>query len=438
MLPSVAAVAVAWCAGAGVTGWLWPRDLPLPRLAHLGLAGLLGPVVTGAAFMAMGLAGLGPLAIPLVTVAAVLMLAAGMRSRRQAPRAGPLARSAALAGAVVLCVGWTTSLAMRTHLGWDGTVVWYHKARILAANHGMMPANTLADRTRAWTAPDYPLHVPLAMAWVRAWQPVEDERAAKTLPAAWCAAVICLLAAATRERARPRRAGDLRAVGAVLILATSPRLLVGEGSLTSGYADGPLAGLLLALVWIAWRSGWAAERAWQPMLAVIAAGLAWTKQEGVVTAVVVAAACAWSAGELRRAIFAVPAVVLGLGWHAWAVAGGAPASMAYAWPGLAEALGRMPLVVRAYSMEMADVRSWGLFWPLAGLGLCVRRSRAVAVLVAVGGVGAAAFLWSGWPDVREHLVVTTPRLLLQIAPAAVFVLLSEDFHAVADKNHPRA
>ena len=253
-------------------------------------------------------------------------------------------------------------MASRTHLGWDGTVVWYHKARILAASEGAMPSATLADQTRAWSAPDYPLHVPLAMAWTRLWQATEDERAIKALPAAWCAAIFLLVAAAVLERS----GSPTRAACAVLVVASAPRLLIGEGSFTSGYGDGPLAGVLAALVWIVWRSDHAATRAWHPLLAILALALAWTKQEGAMAVVVAGAACAWQGRSLSRMSFAWPALVAAVAWQAWTAAQGAATHMAYQWPGAGQAVGRVGPIVSAYAGMVVDVRTWGLLWP--GLG----------------------------------------------------------------------
>ena len=139
------------------------------------------------------------LSVPCIAGLAIAACAWGARRRwQQLPVAKRTPRLVMVS--LVLAIGWSAWIAGRTHLGWDGTVVWYQKARILAASSGAMPTATLADPTRAWTAPDYPLHVPLAMAWVRLWQPVEDERAMKALPAAWCAAILLVVAAAVLER----------------------------------------------------------------------------------------------------------------------------------------------------------------------------------------------------------------------------------------------
>jgi hypothetical protein len=37
--------------------------------------------------------------------------------------------------------------------------------------------------------------------------------------------------------------------------------------------------------------------------------------------------------------------------------------------------------------------------------------------------GTLAFLTSAWPDVRAHLLVTVPRLLIALVPATVILAL---------------
>jgi len=420
----LAAIAVAWAAGGGVVAIGWPRHHALPTIAWLALSGLVGPFVVGIALLAAGSAG-APVhvSVPCIAVLAIASCAWGATRRwRQLPRA---ARTPWLVVvALVLAIGWSGWIAARTHFGWDGTVVWYQKARILAANSGAMPSSTLADPTRSWTAPDYPLQVPLAMAWVRLWQPIEDERAMKALPAAWCAAILLLVAAGVLERS----ASAAWAVAAVMVVASAPRLLIGEGSFTSGYADGPVAGLLAALMWLLWRSDHGARREWVPLLTVIAAALAATKQEGAVAVVVAAAVCARYGRDWRRLAFAAPAALLALGWQAWTVHAGAPAGMAYEWRGIEASVARLVPIATAYLEEFGNVGRWGLLWPGLTLVAFLRRRALPApemiALILASAVSALAFVLSDWPQVSMHLNVTVPRLTAAVVPSIVVVCFS--------------
>lgn len=423
-LPAGLAVAVAWAAGGGVVACLWPRRTALPVLTWLALAGVIGPAAVGAALLTAGGIGLPPaVSVRLLTAIAIGALAIGIVRRRPLPASPrpPIVLVVALA----LAIGWCGWVSSRTHLGWDGTVVWYNKARILAATGGTMPAATLADPTRSWTAPDYPLHVPLAMAWVRLWQPREDERTMKVLPTAWCGAILLLVGAAVLGGT----GSGARAAVAVIVVASMPRLLIGEGSFTSGYGDGPMAGALVAFVWLAGRSRYGATPGWQPLLAVVGVVLAATKQEGLVAVLSGALVVAWCASH-RQAVrarvgFLWPALAVSLAWQAWTIAHGAPAGMAYEWPGLAGAWQRLFPIVRAYAREVTDVSTWGLFWPAMGTILLSRARddgrRALAIVGLAACVSACAFVWSDWPDVALHLQVTVPRLIACSVPSLVVV-----------------
>jgi hypothetical protein len=427
----LAAIVVAWAAGGGVVALGWPRRNALPPIAWLALSGLIGPFVVGAALLAAGSGGVpAHVSVPGITALAIAAGAWGAKRRwQQLPGA---ARTPWLVlVAVVVAIGWSGWVAARTHLGWDGTVVWYQKGRILAASAGAMPTSTLADPTRSWTAPDYPLHVPLALAWVRLWQPIEDERAMKALPAAWCAAILLLVAAAVLERS----SSAAWTVAAVTVVASAPRLLIGEGSFTSGYGDGPMAGLLAALIWLLWRSGEAGRREWVPLIAMVAAALAATKQEGAAAVAVAAAVCAGHGRDWRRLAFAVPAVLLALGWQGWTWRAGAPGGMAYEWRGAGPSLARLAPIATAYLAEFTNVARWGLLWPgLTLLGLLRRPhlpAPEVTMVILASTVSALAFVGSDWPEVSMHLNVTVPRLIASVVPSIVVVC----FGASGSESH---
>lgn len=430
------AVGSAWAMGAGATALLWPRHVALPLSAHVALSGLLGPLFIGALLLASG-AGSRPPAFTrvAVTTAAAACVLAGTLARRASP-GSMTSRPAAIAAALVLgaSICFTTWVTTRTHLGYDGTVVWYQKARIIADAGGAMPSAYLADATRAWSAPDYPLHVPLALAWVRLWQDREDERAVKVVPAGWLAAMLCLTFAAITERRGGGSRARALALAGVVTLATAPRLLVGEGSVTSGYADGPYAGVLACAVWLAWRSTWGADHRWHALLAVLLGALVFTKQEGVAATAVVLLVCAVRGG-VRHIGFGVPALALAAGWSLWTIQHDAAVVMAYAWPGVRAVLLRVPVILGAYAAEVLTVQVWGVLWPAlaCAAAACPARGSGPAWTMVAGVIasGMAAFTCSAWPDLASHLAVTVPRQLIQVAPVAVILALSGN-HARSD------
>ena len=418
-------------AGAGVVLWAWPAGHRLTRATAVGLSLLVGPAVMGAVLMCCGAVALTrstTLAVGL-TCSVVLLLAGRWRwSALPHPPASPRH----LVPHLLLCIAiaYTSWVSLRTHLGWDGTVVWYHKAKILAHERGWMPVAALQDATRVWAAPDYPLQVPLAEAWLLLAMERHDERALKVLPAAWCAGILCLVFGAVRETEAPDSAGaGLRSVAAVLLVAATPRLIVGEGSFTSGFADGPFAGAALALLWLAWRSHWGTATEWQGLLVLIAATLTWTKQEGVVWVAIIGGVCALRGWRAAR--FAVPALAIGIGWHLWARAAGAPTTMAYAWPAVTMVPTRLLTVVLAYVREALTPTTWGLFWPALALGTLAgggrRCWRFPGLLLAALAAGATGLVCSAWGDLAEHARVTVPRQMIQTAPALIVYVCGLQF-----------
>ena len=443
-ITGVGALVIAAIAGAALLLWTWPAGERLNGAAATGLSLLLGPFAVGSGLMAGGAVG-SPIGLTWWVVTLIAVSAAVSGGWRWRARGGRWRRPASLGASAVLCLAlvWTSWLALQTHLGWDGTVVWYHKARMLTQSAGWMPPQTLRDTTRTWTAPDYPLHVPLAEAWLLAAID-HDERILKLLPAAWCAGIVCFVFGAVRGSARQHEESDGSgiAIAAALLLVTVPRLLVGEGSLTSGYADGPMAGLLAALLWIARRSDWGRQSEWQPMLAVVAAALAWTKQEGVVAVGLAALVfLVENRGRLAAVRFAWPALALAVGWQAWVRYAGAPATMAYAWPGAGSLITRSATVGRVYLQEMLAVSTWGLLWPALWFGVLrgvTRRSwQSPALIVATLVAGAAGLTLSHWPDVAEHARVTVPRQLIHGIPALAILLCTSQLRPSGHISLPR-
>ena len=145
-----AAVGVAWLLGLGMAAIVWPRATPLPWLAWLAIGGLAGPCVAGAAAMLLGLMGLAPsAALLIITSIAVALVGVGWRRTCRVPGEFRLAGDRALLLTVVVAVATTGMVALRTHLGWDGTVVWLHRARMLTASQGVMRPSTMASTKRS-------------------------------------------------------------------------------------------------------------------------------------------------------------------------------------------------------------------------------------------------------------------------------------------------
>ncbi len=95
---------------------------------------------------------------------------------------------------------------------------------------------------------------------------------------------------------------------------------------------------------------------------------------------------------------------------------------------LSAAVARVPLVMRLCLEQLADVRTWGLFWAaflLAAVAVFVGGSnlaRSLAATVAASLVVLTLpFLWTTWP-LEIHIAQAYFRLAAQVAPAAATVI----------------
>ena len=208
-----------------------------------------------------------------------------------------------------------------------------------------------------------------------------------------------------------------------MVIASTPRLLIGEGSFTSGYGDGPVAGLLAALIWLLWRSDHAAMRGWLPLLTIVGAALAATKQEGAMAVLVAAVVCARYGRDVASLWIAGPAMALAArlagmdhergraGRHGLRVARHRHVS------GAARAdRDGLPVRVREYTYM-------GTFVAGPAILILLRRRTLpgpeMIILIIVSAVSALAFVCSDWQDVSMHLHVTVPRLIAAMVPSMV-------------------
>ena len=370
----LAAIAIAWAAGGGVVALAWPRQHSLPWIAWLALAGLVGPFTVGAALL-----------IGRERRRAGASLGAGHRcaraGRRRLGRDGdggssypwPRGRRALVMVTLVLA-DRLERLDRRTHasrVGRHGRLVpqGAHPRGEFGGDADGDPrrSDTLLDRARLPAARPAGDGVGAVVAAGRGR--AGDEGAARRV-------VRGDPAAGGRGRARAIRVGLVDACAAVMVVASTPRLLIGEGSFTSGYGDGPLAGLLAALVWLLWRSDQAADargcRCWRSSRAALACDQAgrrrwpsWSRPSCV----------RGTGGSGAGSVFAGPA------WRCSRLAGvdhgaGAPSGMAYEWHGVATSLARLGPIVDGLPVRVGRCPHVGTF--VAGLAVAPASSGAVA------------------------------------------------------------
>ena len=337
------------------------------------------------------------------------------------------AGSAALLAAISAAALAFIALDFRHRYVWDGFQIWASKAHVLYVEGGL---------GQAWFAGDthdrrlvlYPCLLPLSEALLSLLRGGFSYDALKPVFVPFYLALLSSVYAAARTIVS-RRAALL----ATLVVALLPRLAT--WSAAGGYADMPLAAYVAGMV----AAG--LDRSDRRALPWLIGSLAFVKSEGLILTVLagIAAVLAGdsegtgrSAGRLGRL---VPAVLVVAGMILIRVAYIRLVRVedpTYARTDLFHALAdtdRVRLVARLCLESMLRFRLWGLLWPVFALacvllfrwGTRLERCFAAAVAVAVLAY-SAIFLQTIWP-LEVQIVQAYPRLLAQLAPAAVVTIV---------------
>jgi len=434
-----AALAMMLAAGVGVTLILLrKREVHLVELYSLSV--LFGGGFVSLASFVFGLAMKGPALHVLVSAACLSLFVAGGSGlvRGQVRVSWPKPTGFWPTVLMILALstaGFVTWLAARTPLGWDGVFVWEFKARIAWLNGGTMPTTYFSDPTRIWSHPDYPLFLPLSEAWIYGWLGRPHQVLIRVLSPMFYLAALGLL----YRGAQRLGGGPLRAALAPLLLFFVPRLVWGEGSASSGYADFPLAVCYLAAVVFLLGHE---ERGWMEDLRVAglcAALLFWIKQDGLVLwgwFALLSGVALWRRARRSWLLWiCLPGAVLFAAWrlflwHTHAVLGSAflPLRMQTLWTNAS----RMGTILLELAKELTAWPRWGFFWPVLGLALlsaafAPRDRRRLLALVAglvVLPIATDSFIYvfSAWSPFTDHLRTSLPRLLVQVSLPAVLLL----------------
>jgi hypothetical protein len=370
-----------------------------------------------------------------IVLGAALAVALGRRIRRLPSSAAPspiveasgLASAVLLAGITAVALAFA-ALSFRYPLWWDGLQVWASKAQRLFVEGRLGPAwyaGDVYDR-RLLT---YPALVPLAEALLSLLRGGFDFDRLKPVFILFHASLLLSTCAAARSRlSRPA------ALLATLLVALVPAL--SDRSAAGGYADMPQAAFVAATVAAAFRDEDARALPW------MIGGLTVVKNEGLILASIASLAVAafWTAAGWKEAGRRARAHGRGIA----IVAGFFAARLAYlAWlriddsnfrsiatrESLAEALRRLPRVGQLCAESMFDVLRWGLLWPAFAVAVAYllwrggarERCLAASTGLAVGAYGAI-FLETNW-SLELHVEQAFPRLLSQLAPAAILVVM---------------
>ena len=272
LLMTVGAIALVAAAGLGCARFLGADGSSGEIAAWSWGAGTLLLTALYAALLAAG-ASPGPKKLGVVLAGVAIpgiLRRREHRGKRGAARDGVVFLFAALAAAG--CAAYALQAVAEPLWSTDFLALWGWKGKTIFLS-GAIPARLFRDPATAWSHPEYPLFVPLAMASLSALTRSWNDETLGLLYAVWQIATVLAIFGYVRRRATPR-AGALVAA----IVAWFHPLYRGFGV---GLADVPFA-LAVVLLAIA-----AAEH--RPREAAAAAFLAAaTKQEGSLLAAIVA------------------------------------------------------------------------------------------------------------------------------------------------------
>jgi hypothetical protein len=341
---------------------------------------------------------------------------------------------------VLAAAGAFIALDLRYNLFWDGLLIWASKAQVLF-HEGFVGRAWYPDDRYELRHLTYPPLVPLFEALLTQIQGRFDFDAVKPVFIPFYLSLPISAYAAARSVASRRLA-----MASALMLAIVPLLVTREAA--GGYADMPQAAFVAGVVSAAFRRS--KDRAALPW---ILGGLTTVKAEGTILVTIASAVIltAWLADrELRppvrrgwRAALVVAAFlalrVVFVRWLAVSDLGYVPLNAA----NLHQAIGRIPRVLHLCLVKALSPRRWGLLWPCFGLATAVLLARGTArekALAAAAAVAAVAmtvpFLLTAWP-LELQIDQAYPRLLGQVAPAAVAVVLFGYVRALATSGGMR-
>lgn len=398
--------ALAWCSAALAMGLLWC----LASLTGVGAIGLV-------AVVGVGVAAIG-----------------GWQWRRQRPMLVDGALGLTLLGSVAVVAVW---LAATTRMEWDGVFVWEIKVRAIEAAGGL-PLDHLRDPSRVWSHHRYPLLVPFLRAWFGSWLGRGDEVVSNVVGSLFLVAIAGFLLGLAS------RLGRVTAVGSLVVACCTPLLVLGPGSAVSGYADLPLAAFYLGAVSYLLRAlggpgenAAPAPRGWDLAAAGwLAAGLVWTKDEGLVlwvAVMVLALLLRRGAGWQGWLCLAGPGLAVAIGWRLVLASAGVDREPTFHPVSLELLIDRLPMLTTILPIELGLAlrpADWGALWllfPLAA-AIVLRAERSRRTLLLVGAVllplpaYSGLYLFSAWSPVAPHIESSFSRLLIPLAlPAALLV-----------------
>ena len=436
----VAAILMAWLLGVALVSTLWPRDRTLRADVSLilPLGAMVGFFVTSVGFSAATLLSEQPAWLAAGIECVVLVgLCWRVHSRwRREPAANPprwtwlewlLAIVLTQTTIMAAVVAWR-SFQAEPFGGWDGWAIWNMHARFMLRAGTNWPELLHAAQLN-WTHPDYPRLVPASVARVWSWCGREDPLVPALVSVIFAGATGALLVALL-GKVRNVRIGS---VSGIVLLATPFFLTFAANE----HADIPLGGFMLGAVSMVILAGGTSTGAGAWALAgICVGGAAWTKNEGLLFAVVFSGSAAlhfWrvrAIGAGRAFLIALALAMIPVAYFKLQLAPANDLVAASAGSRL-ERLGdlnRHTTILAALWRDLGRFGEWTFApWIVLALPFLVWRARRrlvpvewivprVVLLMLIGYYGV--YLVSA-QDLAWHLDSSLVRLLLQLWPLTI-------------------
>ena len=436
----VAAILMAWLLGVALVATLWPRDRTLRADVGLilPLGAMAGFFATSVGFFVATLLSERPawLAAGIECFVLVgLCWRVHCRWHRESAANVPkwtwfewlLAIVLTQTTIVAAVVAWR-SFQAEPFGGWDGWAIWNMHARFMLRAGTEWPELLNAAQLN-WTHPDYPRLIPASVARIWAWCGREDPLASALVSVIFAGATVALLVALL-GRVRNVRVG---LVGGIVLLATPFFLTFAANE----HADIPLGGFMLGAMSMVILAGGTSTGvgAWA-LAGIWVGGAAWTKNEGLLFAVVFGGSAALhlrrkrAIGAGRAFLIALAIAMIPMAYFKLQLAPANDLVAASAGSRL-ERLGdlsRHTTILAALWRDLGRFGEWTFApWIVLALPFLAWRARRrlvpvewivprVVLLMLIGYYGV--YLVSA-QDLAWHLDSSLVRLLLQLWPLAI-------------------
>jgi 4-amino-4-deoxy-L-arabinose transferase-like glycosyltransferase len=408
------------------------------RMERFGLAACLGQAIFGFILIAISMCGRPPNRTTIFCIAAVIGSAAIVRRPRESSVPKPRESGFAIAWTVICLIAIAYGICVVAQDAFflpaierDAYSIWQLKAKVLAIYALEPRPSYFMDLALSYSHLRYPPLVPMISAGVHAMTGTLDDEFGKSPPLL----LYLGLGAAIFSVIRASR-GQIAAITATALLLTTPTILA---TAACGTADMTLAAFYGCSILYLLR--WQERQHTRDLILclIFTAAMAWTKNEGLVLALINAAAVAalrprdWSAKQIgiRVGFF----VAVGLLFAHWLIYSHDLPSTDENYPAhmnvheLAAHISRFPVIISSMSADLINWHHWGLFWITLAIVAIFQWRRNLHQPIAMLWILLIVHLLAYIPfymvtpwQLPQLMPYSQGRLLLHATPAAALLI----------------